>query len=384
MLHRRQFLSLSGTFALASLIGGCGRSPASTLQFETLKGSISPQLLATFRRQRPDELPLKFRPVEQLAELFADLQEWRDFDPAQVEKKYPWQWLKRSAPTDLVTIGHGWLRQAIAEELIQPLPIDRLATWEMLPELWRNFIQRDDQGKFLGSGETGKIWGMPYRWGTTLILYRKDKLKPLGWVPEDWSDLWREDLGDRLSLLNHSREGIGMVLKKMGHSYNETDLGAIAGLEDELKALHKNVKFYSSTNYLQPLINDDTWIAQAWSQDAIPLLKRYPNLGAVVPRSGTALWCDLWVQPIKNTTKFDQLQPWLDFCWNDAGANQIALSTDGASPMIYQTNEIDPLVKENPLIWVDPTIFEQSEIIHSLAPAVEASYRQLWQKVRQA
>ncbi|NJN73539.1 MAG: extracellular solute-binding protein [Limnothrix sp. RL_2_0] len=384
MLHRRQFLSISGTFALTSLMGGCGRSPASILQIKTLEGSVSPQLLATFRRQWPDELPMKFRPVEQLAELFAELEGWRNFDPAKVEKRYLWNWFKDTAPMDLVTIGHGWLRQAIAEELIQPLPLAQLEAWETLPELWRNFIERDDRGKFVGSGETGEVWGMPYRWGTTLILYRKDKLKPLGWVPEDWSDLWREDIGDRLSLLNHSREVIGMTLKKMGYSYNETNLGAIAGLEDELKALHKNVKSYSSTHYLQPLITDDTWIAQAWSQDAIPLLERYPKLGAVVPKSGTALWCDLWVQPTKNTTKFEQLQPWLDFCWSAAAANQIALSTNGASPAMYQTQDLDPEIKNNPLIWVDPEIFKQSEIIQVLAPGIEADYRQLWQKIRQA
>ncbi|MGB2924719.1 MAG: extracellular solute-binding protein [Limnothrix sp.] len=385
MLHRRSFLSISGGFALSTLLGGCAAASDAALQIKILKGSVSPQLIAAFRRQYGDQASsLKFRPVEQLTELFAELEAWRDFDSTQTEEKPLWQRFKASAPADLVMLGHGWLRQAIAAQLIQPLPMDQLEIWEKLPAFWQDFVQRDQQGDFAADSDAGKVWGIPYRWGTTVILYRKDKLKKLGWEPQDWSDLWREDLGDRLSLLNHSREGIGLVLKKMGHSYNETNLGAIAGLEAELQALHKNVKFYSSTNYLQPLINDDTWVAQAWSQDALPLLKRYPNLGAIVPKSGTSIWCDLWVQPIKNNQDFQALQQWLEFCWEAAGVNQLALSANSASPLIYDTKVVDPKVKNNPLIWVAPNIFQQSEIIHDLEPTVTAEYQKLWRKIRQA
>ncbi len=380
MPYRRQFLSYSGAFALATFMTGCGSSNIPTLQIKTLKGSISPQLIATFRRKYPNSVGLKVKPVEQLGELFSDLQKLSKIDQTNSNKRYPWQQFNSSFAEDLLTLGHGWLHLAIAQKLIQPLPLDQLDHWRDNLDPWQSFIRRNTQGQV---DPQGAIWGQPYRWGTTLILYRKDKLKPLGWVPQDWDDLWREEIGDRLSLLDHSREVIGLVLKKLGRSYNEPDPFGVPELEAELKTLHQNVKFYSSTHYLEPLIIGDTWIAQAWSQDAIALLKRYPNLGAVIPSSGTALWCDLWVQPRESNKEFEQLSSWLNFCWDSSAVNQFGLLTNSSSPLIYQTDNLDPDIKKNPLIWVDPDIFQRSELIYTLDPTAAAKYQKLWKMLRQ-
>ena len=42
-----------------------------------------------------------------------------------------------------------------------------------MPDRWRRLVQRDARG--LGNPK-GPVWGAPYRWGCTLIAYRKDAL----------------------------------------------------------------------------------------------------------------------------------------------------------------------------------------------------------------
>ncbi|AFY39305.1 extracellular solute-binding protein family 1 [[Leptolyngbya] sp. PCC 7376] len=374
MSSRRQFLVSAGTVTLASMLGGCGAPKESRLQFRVLEGSISPQVLKAFRRSYPDHKRIKFKPVDQLAKLFEDLKKIQETTPENYNKRFPWQSENPPIAPDLVTIGNGWFKEAIAAELLQPLAVDQLETWQDLDEPWRTFIEE----------QSGKTYGIPYRWGTTLLLYRKDKLKKFDWQLTDWEDLWREELKNKISLLDHSREVIGFVLKNFGFSYNDKDPEAIAGLSEELGLLHRNVKFYSSTHYLQPLITGDTWVAQAWSQDALSLMKRYRNLGAVVPKSGTALWCDLWVQPKKSEREFADLKPWLEFCANERAINQFAQSTFAASPLIYQTENLDAKVTENPLIFVNPETYQNSEIIETLPPSTEAQYQTLWQQMRQA
>ncbi|OKH15075.1 substrate-binding domain-containing protein [[Limnothrix rosea] IAM M-220] len=374
MSSRRQFLISTGTVALATMLGGCGAARNSRLRMRVLEGSVSPQVLKAFRQAYPDQNPIKFKPVEQLTKLFADLEEIQTTTPENYEQRFPWQSDTPPKPPDLVTIGNGWFKEAIAAELIRPIDIEQLENWQSLENPWRSFIE---------DPQSGEIWGIPYRWGTTLLLYRKDRLKKFDWQPADWSDLWREDLAGQISLLNQSREVIGFVLKKLGYSYNEQNPEAIAELEGELATLHQNVKFYSSSNYLQPLITGDTWLAQAWSQDALSLMKRYPNLGAVVPKSGTALWCDLWVQPQKSEREFADLKPWLEFCGSESAIAQFAQSTFAASPLIYQTENLDAEVTENSLIFVNPETYKNSEIIESLPPSSEAQYQNLWLQMRQ-
>lgn len=372
MLNRRQFLTISGLFAVTGALGGCQATAAQALQIYTLKGSVAPQLLALLRQTSP--LRANLTPLEQLQELFEALQKF----PVDGTEQKNWLGQAKSIP-DLVTLGHGWYRQAIASGLIQPLPLTTLASWDSLGEPWQTFLRRDDQGSI---AENGLWWGQPYRWGTTLLVYRKDKFKPLGWTPTDWADLWRPELQGKFSLLNHSREVLGFLLKKQGKSYNETDPQAIANLEADFRELHRQVKFYSSTDYLQPLDMGDTWLAQGWSQDILPLLKQDQNLGAVVPTSGTALWCDLWVQPQGSQRDFAALQPWFDFWWQPAAIQQLSRSSYGASPLIYVAPDLDPEITANPLIYLDPKTFQASEIIETLDPEITAQYQEIWQAVR--
>lgn len=374
MNSRRQFLVSASSVAIASLLGGCGGRNQTRLKFRILEGSISPQVLKAFRRAYPDQNKIDFKPIAQLTELFDNLTEIQETTPENYSRRFPWQSETVPIPPSLVTLGHGWYEQAIAADLLKPIPFEELDNWQNLGEPWRWFIETQNR----------EIYGLPYRWGTTLLLYRKDKLKKFDWQPEDWSDLWREDLKGKISLLNNSREVIGLVLKKMGYSYNDQNIGAIANLEAELVTLHQNVKFYSSTHYLQPLITGDMWVAQAWSQDALALMKRYPNLGAVVPKSGTSLWCDLWVQPRKSEREFADLKPWLEFCATEAAIEQFAQSTFAASPFIYQAENLPQKVQDNPLILVTPETYNQCEIIQDFPLNIQQQYQTLWQQIRQA
>ncbi|NJM56440.1 MAG: hypothetical protein HC857_01815 [Synechococcales cyanobacterium RU_4_20] len=118
--------------------------------------------------------------------------------------------------------------------------------------------------------------------------------------------------------MNDPREVIGLTLKSLGASYNTADLSAVAELKPKLAALDGQAKFYSSNHYLEPLLLEDTWVAVGWSGDLLPLLQRDRHLALVYPKSGTALWADLWVQPrgtqpAEAPAKTALLNDWINF-----------------------------------------------------------------------
>ena len=125
---------------------------------------------------------------------------------------------------------------AIQEKLIQPIEVQKLTNWGKLESRWRELPQRDDRGNI---SSTGQIWGVPYRWGTTVIIYRRDRLAAANIpIPTDWQDLWNPQLKQRISVLDRSREVIGLTLKKLGYSYNHPDLSQVTNLKSELEKLH--------------------------------------------------------------------------------------------------------------------------------------------------
>ena len=385
MLTRRSFVTTTGSLALAHLLSSCGSSGAD-LRVLLLKGSVPPQLLRVFRQQISSGSSLDFKPQGQLKELFSLLETWQDKD----EKK---KGLLADLPqipvinppppslSDFVTLGDVWLGEAIAKKLIDPLNISEIENWQTLPSVWQKLVKRDKQGNLQ---ENGEIWGAPYRWGTTLIAYRSDKLD---WQPQDWSDLWDQRLSDRISMVNQPREVIGLTLKELGESYNTKNLEQVSQLKSKLLNLNQQVKYYSDQHYLQPLVVGDVWVSVGWSNEIIPLMAKNRNIKAVVPASGTSIWSDIWVKPKAKEGQKElskMAQQWLDFCWQPQAANLISLFADAASPIIntMDKQELSPDIINNPLLFIDSAIFEKCEFLEPLSKISEEQYIKLWKKMR--
>lgn len=414
-MDRRSFLQGVGVLGLSQGLAGCGGSGRESLKVRLLKSSIPPQILDKFRRSLKQSAQLDFAPEPQLSQIFALLQSWKQQASAKPGNSAFLPFTHRpsqnrsAAVPDLVTLGDYWLAAAIQQQLIQPLDPQQVTAWSQVPSDWQALVTRDRQGKPAMNGE---VWGMPYRWGTTVIAYRADKFAEQGWAPPtDWSDLWRPELRDRISLLDQPREVIGLTLKKLGRSYNTENLSEVTNLEPELQALHEQVKLYSSTNYLQPLILGDTWLAVGWSTDILALMKNNRQIAAVVPRSGTRLWSELWVRPAvkaatsarattatrqdttTNSTKQSStnqpqqptlVEQWLDFCLQPQTAIQLSVLSQAAAPSLLKIDRttLPSALQKQPILLPEASIIQKSEFLTPLPDQAIAQYRSLWLAIR--
>ncbi len=386
MINRRSFLITTTAVTLSSLLSGCEKNY--DLQVLLLKHSIPIQLINAFKQELKQSRKLNFTPEANLKDLYELLLTWQDKNPQEQNKKssfslssllsfFSFGKSEKSTPADLVTLGDYWLTEAIKDELITPLDIQNLTNWQNLPSSFQDLVRRNNQGSF---DSEGKIWAAPYRWGYTMIAYRKDKFNKSGLKPpQDWKALWESEIKDKISIINQPREVIGLTLKKLGYSYNTENLDAIPNLKSELKSLNQQVKFYDSKNYLQPLILGDTWLTVGWSSDIIPVLESYKNIAGVIPVSGTSLWADLWVKPKKNKDtnqeKPNLTSEWINFCWKTESAQKINLFTDGISPICEQQKSNQNIPK------ITPEIVGKSEFLMPLSQESLKKYNSLWQQI---
>ena len=388
-LSRRSFLQSATVTALSQILQGCSDSKA-ILEILFLANSIPLQLIGDFRKTITRENKVDFKPQPQLYQIFDYLLEIQknqksDFNNNNLLTKI---FNKSVAYPGVISLGDFWLASAIQKNLLQPLSVDSLANWAKLPNFWQELVRRDRQGNITTNGQ---IYGAPYRWGTTVIAYRSDKLNESKLTIKDWQDLWQPRLRDRLSLLDSPREVIGLTLKKLGYSYNTNNLDSIPNLSAELEALHQQVKLYSSEHYLEPLVLGDTWVAVAWSTDILPLLKRYPEIEFIIPPSGTSLWADLWVKP-KSSQALDDpnlsaaIEKWIDFCWEPKSAKQISLFTNGISPILLsmKPEELPEDLQENIFLNSATINWDRSEFLLPQTPEAKQQYQDLWIKIRQS
>ncbi|MEX0272302.1 extracellular solute-binding protein [Leptolyngbyaceae cyanobacterium UHCC 1019] len=393
-ISRRSLLLGAAFSSLSVILEGCAGQSSSSLQIRALQGSIPPQMLNEFRRQAAG-VKLDYAADRQLEELFALLQTWKRSQSSNNSQKSSGfalpSWVPfigqsdTANPVDLVTLGDHWLSGAIAQGLLAPLDAATVQGGSALlntPQ-WKALVTRNAEGKL---DANGKVWAMPYRVGTTVIAYRQDIFKQQGLQPPtDWADLWRPELKGRISLLDQPREVIGLTLKKLGKSYNTADLAAVPTLAAELRSLNQQAKLYSSTHYLQPLLLEDTWVAVGWSEDVLQSGQRSPNVVAVVPTSGTALWADLWVRPAANPTIPPAVAEWLTFCLQPAIAQQISLLTWGASPLLFGKSlaDLPTELHRAPALFPDPKIVETSEFLQPLSKTAIEQYEKAWKAMRQ-
>jgi putative spermidine/putrescine transport system substrate-binding protein len=399
-MQRRSFLVTLGSLALGSGLTSCQGQNLSIVRLLALKNSLPPQLLGEFSKslQPTHHAKVELAAEGQFKEILTQLQEWHKTGKAEAKGlKIPLVPPAQSAEyiPNLVSLSDAWLPTAISKKSIQPIEVKNLTNWSNLEARWRELPRRDDLGN---SSPSGQIWGVPYRWGTTVIIYNRDKLAAANIpIPTDWNDLWQPKLRQRISLLDRSREVIGLTLKKLGYSYNLSDLDRSSELKSSLTKLHQQVKFYSVDHYLQPLITGDTWVAVGWSVDAIELIKKNPSIGAIVPSSGTAIYADLWVQPAVssklsaaeknafcNNDRLKLTNKWLDYCLQPQVGNQISLLTAGTAPLLtsLNPNQILPNLRQNLLALPPKNILDKSEFIYPLSPASQVAFDRLWQEIR--
>jgi putative spermidine/putrescine transport system substrate-binding protein len=390
-MQRRSFLITIGSIAIGSTLTSCQGQETSILRVLALKNSLPPQLLGGFIKSIQPTPKVELATEGQFKEILTQLQQWFKTGDAEAKGlKFPLVPPARSAAyiPQLASMGDAWLPQAIQAKSIEPIATQTLTNWGKLDSRWQELARRDDRGH---SSSNGQVWGVPYRWGTTVIAYRRDLLAAAQIpIPKDWEDLWQPKLRQRISVLDRSREVIGLALKKLGLSYNQADLNQVTNLKLELQKLHQQVKFYSADTYLQPLTLGDTWVAVGWSSDIMDLVQKNPNIGAIVPRSGTAIWADLWVQPkSKNSNSPERVKlshQWMDYCLQVQPSNQISLFTSGTAPLLTSlpSTSILPDIQHNSLILPDRAILAKSEFLYPLSAPTQSQYDQLWREIRQA
>ncbi|KAK9144122.1 hypothetical protein Sjap_004025 [Stephania japonica] len=262
------------------------------LRVVALRGSIPPSWIKDFVLSQGRRLKFNCEFRGSIYDIFSDL----------LSSSSKGVIAPRSAmAADIITIGDSWLGLGIQKGIVEPIEDVEAQDWfKSLCEQWKVYLRRNDCGRL---DSNGKIWAAPYRWGSMVIAYKKNKFQKYNLATiEDWADLWRPELAGKISMVDSTREVVGAVLKYMGASYNteniETEVtGGKKAVMQNLGILQKQVRLFDNNNYLKAFTVGDVWVAVGWSSDIVPAAKRMSNVFVVVPKSGASLWADLWVYP---------------------------------------------------------------------------------------
>jgi spermidine/putrescine transport system substrate-binding protein len=220
-------------------------------------------------------------------------------------------------------------------------------------------------------------WCAPFMWGGSGIVFNKN-LKLAA-----WSDMWRTDLRNRITMLDDPGEVLGACLKKLGYSLNSGDPAELEKARREAVAQKPLLRAYLNAEARDQLVSGDIAAAQLWATTSQQAIDVAPTLDFVYPAEGFALYCDTAVI-LRESRRGRLAHQFLDYLLRPAVAAGIVTATRTATANRAATGLLPQPVRTNPTLYPPAEILRRGEWLEPLPTAVQRLRDRLWTEIKAA
>lgn len=230
------------------------------------------------------------------------------------------------------------------------------------------------------SYDPGNRYTIPFNWGTTGIIARRDLLAgPLA----RWADLWDAPYAGKIGLWRgQPREVIGLTLHMLGYSANTEDPAALEAALDRLMVLRPHVRFIEDLDpetSAYALASGELTLALGFSGDFLIGRELSQDIMYILPSEGTVLWGDSFVIPA-NSLNRATAEVFLNFLLRPEVSAQIANENYYATPNQAAWPLIATEIFNDPVVFPPNEDLQHAEIILPLSPEVQKLYDEAWEQ----
>lgn len=227
--------------------------------------------------------------------------------------------------------------------------------------------------------DKGNKYSVPYMYLAGIIAYDSSKV-PDGTI-KGYKDLWKPELKGSLTLLDDERVIIGITLKKLGYSINETNPEALAKAKEELKKLQANVKSYDSDSPKTSLINGESKAIFAWGAEGSLAKRENKNVKYVVPEEGLFLQQDNFVIP-KDAKNIKAAELFMNFIMEPEISAEISHYFPYGNPNLSAHQYIDKDIMSDKAVYPPDAAMKKGEYLRDIGNSV-TQLDKIWSEVKQ-
>jgi spermidine/putrescine transport system substrate-binding protein len=216
---------------------------------------------------------------------------------------------------------------------------------------------------------------MPYMWGTIGIGYRISRVDG---VPDSWKWVFDSDkYSGRIALLSESSTMLGVAMKYLGYSLNETDPARLKEAEELLIKQKPHIKVIAEDNGQDLLLSGEVDLAVEWNGDILQIMAEDDDVSYVVPTEGGLVWQDTLCIP-NGAPHPDNAHKFINFILDaDAGAD-IADFIQYATPNKAARAKLGPEYSQNPAIFPPDETLARCESAIYLGEKVTRQRDEAW------
>lgn len=268
---------------------------------------------------------------------------------------------------DVVIASDYMIDIAAKMGLIEEIDKTKVPNYENINEVYLNQYY-DPENKYT----------VPYAAGTPLIVYDPQKVMI---DIKGYNDLWNPELKNSIVLLDDARNIIGITLKSMGYSFNETDENILNKAKEKLFKLKDNVHHFDYNNPYESIISGEVSVSYMFTPQVLLALQERPELKVVYPEEGMGFGIDSWFIP-KSSKNKDEAHEFLNYILEPkTGANiaeQIMYMCINKASDEYLSEDFT----KNPALYIDSEILGTPEFIKDVGDAT-AIFDKIWTEFKQ-
>lgn len=267
---------------------------------------------------------------------------------------------------DLVVTSDYMVEVLVKQNIIQPIDRQKISNFKNIDESVLNL-----------SFDPGNKYSIPYMWGDACIAVDTSKVR----IPiNSYKDLWNPALKNSMVVLDDQRAMIGMTLKMLGYSINETNPAALEKAKKALKALQPNIKSYDSDSPKTLLINGEAKVGFVWGAECALARRENKDIKAVIPSEGLFLQQDNFVIPRQSKNK-NAAELFINFILEPEVSAQISREFPYANPNKAAYPYIDPDILNDAAVYPPADKVKKGEHLKDIGQAVQL-FDNIWSEVK--
>ncbi|MGW2026459.1 ABC transporter substrate-binding protein [Streptomyces decoyicus] len=234
--------------------------------------------------------------------------------------------------------------------------------------------------------DPGRLHSVPWQSGITGIAYNRKKL---GREIKHTSDLWKDDLRGRVTLLSGLDESFALLMQGDGVDITRWTADDFHRMTDRIRGLVSkgHIRRFTGNDYIKDLDSGDVLAAQAYSGDVIQLQADNPDIEFVVPQEGAELWAESLLIPnlAEHKRSAERL---IDYYYRPEVAAELAAWVNYVCPvpaarevLASSKDKERAALAEDPLIFPDDAMRKRLAIARDITSKERTEFAKEWNAI---
>lgn len=270
---------------------------------------------------------------------------------------------------DLTMASDYIIQPMVARGMIEEVDVSNIPNFNNLID---SYVDQDF--------DPGNKYSVPFMGNTLSLGVNPDRLGVKPSAIKSYKDLWKPELANQLVVLDDQRMILGMVLKSLGYSANDTNEAHLSEAKEKMVELMPNIKAFDSDSPKQMLTNGEAAAGLVWGPEIALAQREGANLETIIPEEGLLITMDNWVIP-KGAKNKELAEKFINFILEPDVSAGISEQQPYINPNKEARKLIPKEILDNIAIYPPEAEMERLEYIEDIGESIQL-YDRVWSEAK--